>query len=62
MSDDLHELTYKERPRLEQDRMLQALYDKGYNVSSIAKKLQLNQQTVYSRIDAHRGRSKALNA
>jgi len=56
MSDDLHELSFKERPRLEQDRILQGLYDKGYSVNDMSKKLNWPKQSLYLRIDAHRGR------
>jgi len=57
MQDDLNELVFQQfGSRLEQDRMLQALYDKGYSTKEIANKLSLNKNNVYARIEAHRGR------
>jgi len=60
MQDDINELFFEGLTRVEQDRMLQALYDRGYSVPSMAKKLSLNAKTIYSRINAHRGRGPEL--
>ena len=62
MQDDLNELYFLELSRVEQNRMLQALYNRGYSASAIAKKLSINTKTVYSRIDAHRGRGPTLQS
>lgn len=43
-------------PRRDQDAFLQHLYDKGYSVPEIGKELQLPVPSIYSRINAHRGR------
>lgn len=62
MQDDINELFFTELSRVEQDRVLQALYDKKYSVPSIAKKLSVNTGSVYSRINAHRGRGPEFSA
>lgn len=51
---------FDQMPRKDQDEMLQQIYDKGYSVKDIAKLLNMNSQTLYSRINAHRGRSGQL--
>ncbi|EHR5764361.1 TPA: hypothetical protein NKT21_005088 [Vibrio parahaemolyticus] len=57
MNDDVLEAIFVEGlSRIEQDRLMQYLYEKGYNVPAIAKKLGLSKQSVYNRINAHRGR------
>ena len=43
-------------PRRDQDQVLQGLYDQGYNVPDIEKFLGIPASTIYSRINAHRGR------
>lgn len=48
-------------PRRDQDLILQDLYDKGYSGKEIAKFFGLKEQTVYSRINAYRGRGAAQN-
>ncbi|MCD9481581.1 hypothetical protein GLP38_21475 [Photobacterium phosphoreum] len=52
---------FDQYPRKDQDEILQQLYDNGYNVKDIAKFLNMNSQNIYSRINAHRGRSGQLN-
>ncbi|WP_051413185.1 helix-turn-helix domain-containing protein [Shewanella colwelliana] len=63
MNDDAIEGLFKEgMSRLEQDRFMQYLYDKGHNVPAIAKKLGLSKPTVYGRINATRGRGPTFDA
>lgn len=59
-SDDLHELNFVELSPLEKKRILQGLYDKGHDVKTITKKLNLSESFVRNKIDAHRGRGEAL--
>lgn len=47
-------------PRRDQDQVLQGLYDQGYNVPDIESFLGIPSSTIYSRIDAHRGRGPKL--
>ncbi|EOW9149368.1 MULTISPECIES: helix-turn-helix domain-containing protein [Vibrio] len=42
--------------RRDQDQFLQYIYDAGYSVKEIAREYGLSPQTIYSRINAHRGR------
>lgn len=60
MQDDINEGFFNEMNRIEQDRFLQYLYDRNNSVSSIAKKFSLSQQSIYNRINAHRGRGPGL--
>lgn len=62
MQDDINFVFFSEFTRVEQDRMLQALYDKGYSVKDIGKKLGMNVAGLYNRIDAWRGRGPGLPA
>lgn len=63
MNDDVLEAIFVEGlSRVEQDRLMQYLYDKGYNATSIAKKFGISKQSVYSRINAYRGRGPAFSA
>jgi len=59
-SDDLHELNFAGLSPVEKKRIMQGLYDKGYDVKTIAKKLNLNESIVRSRIDTHRGRGPSI--
>jgi hypothetical protein len=43
-------------PKRDQAQILQNLYDKGYSVPDISKATDMPVQTLYNRIDAHRGR------
>lgn len=43
-------------PKRDQTQVLQGLYNKGYSVPEIAKATDIAPQTLYNRIDAHRGR------
>jgi transposase-like protein len=56
-----NKVVFEQYPRKDQDEMLQQIYDSGYSVKDIAKLLNMNPQTLYSRIDAHRGRGPQLN-
>lgn len=47
---------FDQLPRRDQNEFLQQIYDSGYNVPEIAKHLKMNPQTLYPRINAHRGR------
>lgn len=55
-SDDFNEIQFHDMSRPVQDGVLQALYDKGYTVKTIGKKLNVSGANIYSRIDANRGR------
>lgn len=59
-SDDLHELNFAGLTSVEQKRIMQGLYDKGYEVKTISKKLNISETYVRARINAHRGRGPAL--
>lgn len=48
--------------RKDQTDVLQKLYDQGYSGKDIASFFELNVQTVYSRINAHRGRGAGFPA
>lgn len=52
---------FDQMPRKDQDEVLQQMYDKGYSVKDIAKILNMNPQTLYSRVNAHRGRGPQLS-
>ncbi|PKH23547.1 hypothetical protein CIG19_08915 [Enterobacterales bacterium CwR94] len=60
MQDDINTAFFNEYNRIEQNRLMQYLYNLGYNVPAIARKFALSPQSVYSRIDAHRGRGPAF--
>ncbi len=45
-----------QHPRKDQDELLQQIYDGGYNVKEIAKLMNITPQSLYTRINAHRGR------
>lgn len=47
---------FNQAPRRDQDAVLQQLYNQGYSVPEISKFTSIPSQTIYSRIDAHRGR------
>lgn len=47
---------FLQMPRRDQDQFLQYLYNEGYSAKDISKKYDMPVQTVYNRIDAHRGR------
>jgi len=42
--------------RKDQTDIMQKLYDQGYSGKDISKFFEINVQTIYSRINAHRGR------
>lgn len=52
---------FDQMPRRDQTEILQNLYNQGYSAPEIAKFFEMNTQTVYSRIDAHRGRGPSLS-
>ncbi|TCT19049.1 sigma-70 region 4 domain-containing protein [Thiobaca trueperi] len=58
---EFNRAVFDQMPRKDQDEMLQQIYDSGYSVKDIAKFLNMNSQTLYSRINAHRGRGAQLN-
>jgi predicted DNA-binding protein YlxM (UPF0122 family) len=47
---------FLQMPRRDQDEFLQYLYDQNYSVPEISKEYDIPVQTIYSRINAHRGR------
>ncbi len=47
---------FDQMTRKDQNDVMQKLYDQGYSGKDIANFFGMNQQTVYSRINAHRGR------
>lgn len=51
---------FAQAPRRDQDAVLQSLYDQGYSVPEISKFTSISAQTLYSRINAHRGRGPQL--
>ena len=51
---------FSQAPRRDQDSVLQQIYDKGYSVPEISKFTNISAQTIYSRINAHRGRGDQL--
>lgn len=51
---------FNQLPRRDQDAFLQHLYDKGYSVPEISRELEIPSQSLYSRINAHRGRGPKL--
>lgn len=48
---------FLQMPRRDQDEFLQYLYDQDYSAKEIGKEYDIPVQTIYSRINAHRGRS-----
>ncbi len=60
LNDDFNEAFFKSLTRLEQDRLLQFLYDQGHRVKDIAKKLNITESSIYTRINAHRKRTKNI--
>jgi predicted DNA-binding protein YlxM (UPF0122 family) len=47
---------FLQMPRRDQDEFLQYLYDQGYSAKEIGKEYDIPVQSIYSRINAHRGR------
>ena len=47
---------FDQMTRKDQTDVMQQLYDQGYSGKDIANFFGMNTQTVYSRINAHRGR------
>lgn len=47
-------------PRRDQDEFLQYLYDNGYSAKEISKEYGIAVQSLYNRINAHRGRGPVL--
>ncbi len=48
---------FTQMPRRDQDLFLQYLYDENYSVNDISKEYGIPKPTLYSRINAHRGKS-----
>lgn len=46
----------KTLPKRDQNQIFQNLYNNGYSVPDIAKATDFSAQTLYGRVDAHRGR------
>lgn len=53
---EINRAHFLQMPRRDQDQVLQYLYDKGYSGKEIGGQYNIPAQTVYSRINAHRGR------
>jgi transposase len=53
---------FEQMTRKDQTDVLQSLYDQGYSGKDIASFFGMNTQTVYGRINAHRGRGPSLTA
>lgn len=53
---EINKSFFDQLPMRDQNEFLQQIYDNGYNVPEIAKHLRMSPQTIYSRIEAHRGR------
>ena len=47
---------FMQMARRDQDEFLQYLYDQGYSAKEIGKEYGIPAQTIYSRINANRGR------
>ncbi|MCS0080799.1 DUF1670 domain-containing protein [Vibrio alginolyticus] len=62
MQRDINGAFFDQLTRLEQNAFLQELYDKGYSVPEIAKRISKSEQAIYKRINAHRGRGPTLQA
>lgn len=60
MQDTINEAFFRQMPRRDQDAFLQYLYDNGYSVPEIAKRMNMSATTIYSRIEANRGRGPQL--
>lgn len=46
----------KQMPMRDQNEILQRVYDSRYSVPEMARFFRMPEQTIYNRIDAHRGR------
>jgi predicted DNA-binding protein YlxM (UPF0122 family) len=53
---EINRAFFDQLPMRDQNEFLQQVYDNNYNVPEISKHLRMKPQTIYSRIDAHRGR------
>ncbi|MGE6651543.1 helix-turn-helix domain-containing protein [Shewanella colwelliana] len=53
---EINKAFFDQLPMRDQNEFLQQIYDNGYNVPEIAKHLRMSSQTIYSRIEAYRGR------
>ncbi|HCH4305833.1 TPA: sigma-70 region 4 domain-containing protein [Vibrio parahaemolyticus] len=51
---------FRNMPRRDQDAFLQYVYDEGYSVKEISREYGIPVQTLYTRINAHRGRGPLL--
>ena len=60
MQHDINAAFFKELSSVEQRSFLQGLYDRGHSVPDIAKRINIKENIIYNRINAHRGRSAAL--
>ncbi|AYO53398.1 helix-turn-helix domain-containing protein [Acinetobacter wuhouensis] len=49
---------FNSMPRRDQDNLLQYLYDQGYSVKDIANEYGISANSLYDRINAHRGRGR----
>ncbi len=56
MQGEFNRAMFDQMPRRDQNEVLQQIYDRGYNVKDLSKFFDMPAQTLYSRINAHRGR------
>ena len=56
IQNDINAELFKNMPQKDQNASLQYLYDKGYSVPEISKRIGIQSGTIYKRINAHRGR------
>lgn len=61
MQGEFNRAMFDQMPRRDQNEVLQQMYDKGYSAKELAKFFVLPVQTIYSRINAHRGRGPQLD-
>lgn len=47
---------FNQLPKRDQTAVLQHVYDQGYSAREIGREMNIATQSVYSRIEAHRGR------
>lgn len=56
MQQHINQGFFNQMPRRDQDEFLQGLYNSGYTVKEISKEFGIPAQSLYNRINAHRGR------
>ncbi|CRM24125.1 hypothetical protein [Pseudomonas sp. 24 R 17] len=56
MQKEINRGFFQQMPRRDQDIFLQYIYNQGYSVQDISRAFSIPVATLYSRINAHRGR------